>query len=272
MVKTPPVKPMQSPDHSNPNALEDEVMRRASDEFMAQVGGSAPVLDVQPETPKASRVKPAPKSKKNIVLIVGGVVAAAVIAGVALTSGSDEPPPSPLMAEIEAASRNLPAQPPEETPPPAAAPQVSEPEPAVAASEAPAQSEPLAPSAPSEGAGSTLVATPAELALNPSVAPPTEALPTGDTSPAQQPAAVAASPAAPPPVVAPPAPPAADSAEVINLRAKVRALESAAVATTRIEVAEVLEDGVVLRDAAGRTVVVPQGGEVTARSGRVEGR
>lgn len=266
MVKTPPVNPMQSPDQPNFNALEDEVMRRASDAFMAQAGASAPVLDVEPETPKAAKPKPAPKSKKNIVLIVGGVVAAAVIAGVALTSAGDDPPPSPLMAEIEAASRNLP--PPAPDPVSAANESPEAPAAAEAPEQAPAgQAEP-APAAEA-AAPEVLIATPADAAT-----PPPAPVGAANSAPAPAPVAEAAAPAVAPPVPAPSAAPpvAVDTEEVASLRAKVRALESAAVAPTRIEVAEVLEDGVVLRDAAGRTVVVPQGGEVTARSGRVEGR
>lgn len=267
------MKPSQNPPS---NDLEDEVLKSAARDFMGSAAASAPVIDVTPEVRPKSANKPPASKKKTFSLVLGLLAVGAIGAGAWMSSQPDDAAPkSPLLAEIDAASRDA-----KLSADPATAPAVSEPSalaPAAAALDVPAQ---LPADAPAPAAEAILpdaaASSPAGTEADPIVVRPAR-----EIAPAAVPSAAVPAPApteqpstpTPPaiPVEAPPVA-AATAAELENLRLKVRSLERAALSPTTIEVAEVLTDGVVLRDAQGRTVVVPAGGKVRASAGRVEQR
>lgn len=251
MGETPSIHPMKAPESNDTDALEQEVMRNAAADFMAQAGASAPVIDVEPEPRPRRATKPGGSAKKKVTFAVGLILIAGVMAGAAILGGRKETPASPLLAEIDAASKQMPAR--NEEP----APAESVPADASDAPAAPPVAEDSAVPPPAlVGGGSPHEPVPAE-------EPPV---------PAEEPVVVIKPDPALLAEIDQPRVSAADIAELESLRQKVRSLEQTALRPTTIEVAEVLEDGVVLRDAQGRTVVVPQGGQIKAHSGRVEGR
>lgn len=264
--------------------LEDEVLKSAARDFMGTVDASAHIIDVTPEDRPASSKKPASPKKKTLSLVIGILLVGGIGAAAFLSSRSADPvPTSPLLAEIDAASRTAPpadsagpADGASEASPLGDAPALS---PIASLDPAPASDAPLPPV--SAHAPAALPDSAPPIVIRPDSADLAEA-PAATTGTAAPGVPSAAAEAAPPAPVAPPAPapaaaasdalPAATAAELHNLRAKVRTLERVALTPTTIEVAEVLADGVVLRDAQGRTVVVPNGGKVKASGGRVEQR
>jgi len=258
---------MNTSDPNSQTALEDEVMRRSAEDFRRGMNASAPVVDVDASESRPAQRKQPVRAKK--IMLLGGLAIVSSGILIAVLSGGSNPPQAVSEAEIAAIlPPELPTEPLAETPavaPVAIAPSASDQAflEAMAAAGAPAA--PTDPVPAAEQPAPTVATDPAIAAV---AATPPEPVPAAPQTPVPT---EAAPPAAPAPITAAAPPDPAMQAEVDRLRGEVRRLQRAAAPAT-VQVVEVLEDGVVLRDAQGQSLIVPSGGQLRVTSGRVEAR
>lgn len=231
---------MQTPQES----LEDEILSKAASEFQR---GGGEVIDVQPAPVKKS-------GKRKLALV--SITSVAIIIAVVTAMNAKEQPKSPLLAEIEAQSSAL-AQASPESETTVVRPEAEEAE-ALAATPTEAEEERQA-AEPNQESDQTKVGPLAASQTAPA-----------DTQGNAKPEPVAETPEPQP------SPTQAEKellAQVERLKAQVQALERERAvfsSSSTIEVAEVLSDGVVIRDRAGRTVIAATGDRIQIKGGRIQ--
>jgi len=263
---------------------EQDVLEDAADAFTAEALDRGDVIDATP----VARTERG-KGKRKAIVIVLGVAAVAAVAAGALMKYSPTPEPSPLLAELEAMDAPASGSPPAET-------AQTDPAPAeralAGAAHGAYEAENPAPGpavAVDAATGVPVITANPPASAQPASAQPASAQP-APASPlpaetASVAAALSAAPASAGPLSVSPipeSPASADSVaalaaaekEINRLKLEVDTLRKAAQpraasAATRIQVVEVLNDGVVLRGPDGRTVIAPSGSSVVAAGSRV---
>lgn len=246
---------------SHLDAAEDDAIERETNSFVEEGlrrGRPAPTEAVIDHKPGMER-------RTKVMFALGALGIVAILAAIASLRGGGDPPQalSPDLAALQqeaAAAAALPQQ----APPPAD----PQPLPEALAADVPAEpaaTEPPLGAAPVEAA--VALAAPVPVSTGAEPAPATA----GGPTPVEEVAATTE----PPAPAADPAVVVQAQAEIARLRAELEAARAAprpapAVAPSRFQVVEVLEDGVVLQDGRGGTLIVPSGTTITATGNRLQ--